>query len=98
MFMQAWPAAIKAENPESTPNGCQTWPTKQWPSCQAVIGNIREYRCSIPYSQPAKEDEMGDHVVVLRSDDPLAFVADACAALADLVNETRPVAIQATKS
>ena len=32
---------------------------------------------------------MGDHVVVLRSDDPFAFVADACAALADLVNETR---------
>ncbi len=30
---------------------------------------------------------MGDHVVVLRSDDPLAFVADACAALADLVNK-----------
>ena len=31
---------------------------------------------------------MGDQVVVLRSDDPLAFVADACAAVADIVNET----------
>jgi len=30
---------------------------------------------------------MGDHIVVLRSDDPLGFIADACAALADLVNE-----------
>ncbi|HVA06991.1 MAG TPA: hypothetical protein VNG12_09660 [Acidimicrobiales bacterium] len=30
---------------------------------------------------------MGDHIVVLRSDDPLDFIADACAALADLVNE-----------
>jgi hypothetical protein len=32
---------------------------------------------------------MGDQVVVLRSDDPLGFIADACAAVADLVNETR---------
>jgi putative IMPACT (imprinted ancient) family translation regulator len=31
---------------------------------------------------------MGDRVVVLRSDDPLGFVADACAAVAELVNET----------
>jgi hypothetical protein len=30
---------------------------------------------------------MGDRVVVLRSDDPLGFVADACAAVAELVNE-----------
>ena len=30
-----------------------------------------------------------DRVVVLRSDDPLGFVADSCAALADSVNETR---------
>jgi hypothetical protein len=36
----------------------------------------------------AKEDKMGDRVVVLRSDDPLGFVADACAAVAELVNET----------
>lgn len=32
-----------------------------------------------------------ERVVVLRSDDPLAFVADACAALADAVNEVRAV-------
>ncbi len=32
---------------------------------------------------------MKDRVVVLRSDDPLEFVADCCAALADSVNETR---------
>ena len=31
---------------------------------------------------------MGDRVVVLRSDDPLGFVADACAAVAELVNGT----------
>jgi hypothetical protein len=30
-----------------------------------------------------------DRVVVFRSDDPLGFVADSCAALADSVNETR---------
>lgn len=30
-----------------------------------------------------------DRVVVLRRSDPLGFVADACAALADSVNETR---------
>jgi hypothetical protein len=36
----------------------------------------------------AKEDEVGDRVVVLRSVDPLGFVADACAAVAELVNET----------
>lgn len=32
----------------------------------------------------------GDRVVVLPSDDPLAFVADACAAAADAVSEPRP--------
>jgi hypothetical protein len=31
---------------------------------------------------------MGDQVVVLRSDDPLGFIADACAAVAVPVNET----------
>lgn len=32
----------------------------------------------------------GDRVVVLRSDDPLAFLADACAAAAAAVSEPRP--------
>ena len=32
---------------------------------------------------------MTDRIVVLRTDDALAFVADACAALADAVNEIR---------
>jgi hypothetical protein len=32
---------------------------------------------------------MGDRVVVLRSDDGLGFLADACAALAEAVNEVR---------
>ena len=32
---------------------------------------------------------MSDRVVVLRPDDPSGFVVDACAALADVVNETR---------
>ena len=31
---------------------------------------------------------MGDQVVVLRSGDPLGFIADGCAAVAKLVNET----------
>jgi hypothetical protein len=31
---------------------------------------------------------VNDRVVVLRSEDPLGFVADSCAALADSVNET----------
>jgi hypothetical protein len=32
---------------------------------------------------------MADRVVVLRKGEPLAFVADACMALADAVNQTR---------
>ncbi|MGH9031626.1 MAG: hypothetical protein ACRDZV_05805 [Acidimicrobiia bacterium] len=32
----------------------------------------------------------GDRVVLLRSDDPLAFLADACSAAADAVSEPRP--------
>lgn len=32
---------------------------------------------------------MGDRVVVLRADDGIGFVADACAALADAVNQIR---------
>ena len=32
---------------------------------------------------------MTDRIVVLRTDDALAFVADACAAFADAVNEIR---------
>jgi hypothetical protein len=32
---------------------------------------------------------MSDRVVVLHPDDPSGFVVDACAALADVVNETR---------
>lgn len=32
---------------------------------------------------------MGDRMVVLRADDAVGFVADACAALADAVNEVR---------
>ena len=32
---------------------------------------------------------MGDRVVVLRADDGTGFVADACAALADAVNQVR---------
>jgi hypothetical protein len=32
---------------------------------------------------------MGDRVVVLRADDGIGFVADACAALADVVNQVR---------
>lgn len=34
---------------------------------------------------------MADRVVVLRSDDALGFVADACAAIADAVNQVRIV-------
>jgi hypothetical protein len=34
---------------------------------------------------------MSDRVVVLRTDDGISFVADACAALADAVNELRVV-------
>lgn len=34
---------------------------------------------------------MVDRVVVLHADDGLSFVADACAAMADAVNETRLV-------
>ena len=32
----------------------------------------------------------GDRIVVLRSDDPLAFLADACAAAGAAVSEPRP--------
>lgn len=34
---------------------------------------------------------MPDRILVLRPDDPVSFVADACAALADAVNEVRVV-------
>ena len=34
---------------------------------------------------------MVDRVVVLRADDGLSFIADACAVMADAVNETRLV-------
>lgn len=34
---------------------------------------------------------MTDRVVVLRADDGIGFVADACAALADVVNQVRAV-------
>jgi hypothetical protein len=33
---------------------------------------------------------MADRIVVLRPEDPVAFVADACAALADTVNQVPP--------
>ena len=35
---------------------------------------------------------MVDRVVVMHADDGLAFIADACAVMADAVNETRLVA------
>jgi hypothetical protein len=37
---------------------------------------------------------MGDHVVVLRSDDPLGFIADACAPTGGSSERNAPVTIQ----
>jgi hypothetical protein len=57
-----------------------------------VVAHFRERsgpeRIVSNYALEIREEEsMSDRIVVLRSNDPLAFVADACAAVADLVNE-----------
>ena len=44
---------------------------------------------SLPTNEAGDRAAVADRVVVLRTRDPLGFVADVCAALADAVNEIR---------
>jgi hypothetical protein len=54
-----------------------------------ISEHVTECRPYLDGNDVRRRPMVKDRVVVLRSDDPLGFVADSCAALADSVNETR---------